>query len=368
MSNLFKAIENDEICFENINVSFNQIKETGIHKVLDLNGRNVLFMTRENPELSMRIIKELNVEYRMDAGGVDTFEGLSAFIIEKYYKLELHKYTTPPKSYFNILLNEEIKDIVCRFKYRYNSYMFSIHKDNTYKNDDLFITHPNILKLCSLEEFKDRNFFKSVYYYPGKIFCGKMYAIEIAIYYGYLSLLPKIPNKKSICLTDCKNWKNMDEENLLYMIKESNQAEDPEDLLKVAFEKFYPRLIDRIFSYNKSDYYNFTSNSKYFNYIGEERCVNENTYRHVLKNYPDYRGFNGYGLLYICLINNFKPFPEDVTEADLGDAQEIFNRCVIHRDMDFTNEQWKFLLSHDYIFSDQLYEYFTKNQLGISQK
>lgn len=326
MSFLRKAIENNEIHFEQINLNFNQIKESEIYQISDCIGRNVLYMTRENPELSLRLIKELGVEYQGDGDNTDVFESLDPKIIQKYYDLDLHKYTCPPKTYFDILIGEEIEDVVCRYKDR---------------QIDLFIDYPNMLRFCEFAEYEDYHFFEKVCHYPGKIFSGEYYAIEVAIYYGYSNLFQKIPNKSIICLTDCENWEKLDEDSILYL---SNQQEDPESLLKLAFEKCYKKIIKFLFSQDVADYYVFNGCDKYYRYTGDEKNVDEDTYKHLIENYPDYRGFSGKGLLYICLLNNFKPFPEFITDYDLEDAQKI--------EKEFTEEQIKFLFSyHDFKFS-----------------
>lgn len=193
---IFDRIEEGFITFDEIHINdIDFVKRTRLDKAIDANGRNILFCTADDPELTIEIIKVLGVEFQ-----VDTFDRLPVEIINRYYDFGLHKITDYlPKNYFQ----SDIADISDRFE-----------------NGDieLFIEDPNLLRFLKLEDFRDVNFFDRVCLLSdSKIYDGK-YAIDVAIYFGHCNKIFEINLYPDFEIGKCENWDLLDDDIIIYFL------------------------------------------------------------------------------------------------------------------------------------------------------
>lgn len=98
-------------------LTFEIIEKYNLASHLDENSDNVLVATAEDPELSIRLIKEFGLEYHLGKTRIDAFATLDFETIEKYRSLGLLKLTEYiPQTFFDIILGIEIEDICWRFR------------------------------------------------------------------------------------------------------------------------------------------------------------------------------------------------------------------------------------------------------------
>lgn len=337
-------------------LTFDTIKEQKLHEILDCVEANVLLSTCRNPELSIRLIKELGT-------GVDSFEHLPFELVQKYFDLGLHKITKPPNSYFNILTGEEIEDPSDRFEKR---------------EIELFIEHPKMVKFCDSDEFKNKKFFGKLCHISKPVFRHNdifVYPIEIAILHNYKDLIFEIAPVAGINY-DFSQFTNLDDETINYFFEKYHLDFSKGDLFDIishinrpiiyeyaikynythcifehAFIKGNIELIDFIFKRVNPEGITYL----YPKYFGELRDISQVTYEHLIEKYPNYRGFlYGNGLLYVCLLLHLRPFPKNICMEDLSSCAE----------MNLTKEECRFILRQGQIFDDEIYESFAYDVYG----
>lgn len=332
---IYEFIKNDRVSFFDLDkMTYDEIVETKIYELTDCNGANVLHATRHNPEITIELISNFNVEFTRDRAGESAFGDLNKNILKKYYDLGLHEYTKDlPEEYFSLFLcDKDIKEI---------EYITQYFKD---MDADLFLEYPETIKYLTFDDFGNEDFFTKICNATCFDYYANMYAIDIAIAYQYEHLIKFIKFGTGFVLDRSPDeWKLLSENSMLYLLRRETESSDPEEIIKVAFVESYTKVIDYMFQIN--DPYPELKLSRY-----HMRDVPRETYYHMMEKYPDYRGvFGKYGLAALCMFRDFGT-PVIKNNTDLDDIDGISEYGT------FTKNQYGFLLSLQYRYSDKFYE------------
>lgn len=331
-------------------MKYDEIVDTKIYELVDGNEANVLFATRHNPELTIKLIANQNVEFTLDGNGESAFEDLSKKELKTYYDLGLHEYTKNlPKEYFTLFLRddepEEIEYISDYFKNR---------------DSDLFIEHPDAIRYLTFDDFSDKEFFKKICNATSFEYYAGMYAIEVAIAYRYEDLIKKIKFGTGFVLDRSPDeWKLLSEDSILYLLKRETESSDPEEILNVAFTKNHQKIIDYVFETDdvfteiksitlKEKIIKTIISKKYNNLFksGEfvldiQISLSQNEYNYLVSNFPEIEVENPYdnesttGLYYYGVYHKLDNLPK--YELDWCYRTNILILHKLENDIGFLN-------------------------------
>lgn len=90
-------------------IDFKKVKELKLYNIVDANGQNVLFVTANDVNLTIEIIKAFDIGFCTDNYGNDAFKDIDQETLQKYFFFGLHKIVKElPKSVFKMLNIEHL--------------------------------------------------------------------------------------------------------------------------------------------------------------------------------------------------------------------------------------------------------------------